>query len=185
MNLDLDLIIEQTEDEMKKTVTAWTAYMNKIRTGRANASMLERVMVNYYGTPTPLLQTAQVTIPEPNLIVIRPYDRHQVSEIVGGIHKADLGFNPMADAEVVRIVLPPLTEEIRRDVVKKMWKELETFKVRIRNERREAMDQIKKIAEISEDLVKSSEKDIQDLTNKYVKILDDAAKNKEQEILKL
>ena len=180
---NLDQLLKTTESEMQKAIHSWMEHTDRIRTGRANPKILERVMVNYYGTPTPIFQTAQITIPEPHLILVKPYDRTQITEIVGGINKADLGVNPIADAEVIRIPLPPLTEEIRKNLVKKMWKELETFKVRIRNERREAIDKIKKNQELSEDQIKGWEKDIQNLTDKYTKILDEKTKLKEKEIM--
>lgn len=181
----LNQILQKSEDNMNKTIHVWKEFMTTIRTGRANASILDKVMVNFYGTPTPLNQTSQINTPEPQLIVIKPYDRSQISEIVGGINKADLGLNPIADAEIVRINIPSLTEEIRKELVKKMHKELEVFKVRIRNERRHAIDEAKKNKEISEDLVKGLEKDIQTLTDKYIKDLDDLAKSKEKDLMSI
>ncbi|AUF83684.1 ribosome recycling factor [Mesoplasma syrphidae] len=179
----MDEILLIAEDSMQNTILAWKDYMTKIRTGRASVAMIDKVMVNFYGTPTPIIQTSQISVPEPQQLLIKPYDRSQIPEVLNGINKADLGVNPIADAEVIRINIPALTEEIRRDLVKKMTKELETFKVRIRNARRDGIDAAKKNKEISEDLVKGMEKDIQVLTDKYIKQLDDLAKTKEKELM--
>ncbi|KAF5295668.1 hypothetical protein FQA39_LY12841 [Lamprigera yunnana] len=178
-------IIKHTKDEMEKVTISLKEHLGKIRTGRANANMLETVMINYYGSMTPLNQTAQISVPEPHLIVVKPYDRNLVSEVVGGIHKADLGLNPVSDAEVVRISIPPLTEEIRKELVKKMHKELEPFKVRIRNIRRDGIEMAKKNKDISEDLVKDAEKEIQILTDQFIKEIDNLAKEKEKDLLSL
>ncbi|ATZ18860.1 ribosome recycling factor [Williamsoniiplasma somnilux] len=179
----IEQILQLTESDMKKTINAWKEYATTIRTGRANVSILDKVMVNFYGTPTPISQTSQINTPEPQLITIKPYDRSQISEIVGGINKAGLGLNPIADAEIIRINIPPLTQEIRKELAKKVNKELEVFKIRIRNERRNAIDSAKKNKDISEDLVKDVEKQIQTLTDKYTKELDDLAKAKEKELM--
>ncbi|WP_031543035.1 ribosome recycling factor [Mesoplasma photuris] len=179
----MDEILLTVEMEMQNTVSAWKDYMSKIRTGRANANMLDRVMVNYYDTMTPINQTSQISTPEPQQIVIKPYDRSIISEIVNAINKADLGLNPISDAELVRINIPALTEEIRKDLVKKMSKELETFKVRVRNSRRDGIDAAKKSKDISEDIIKGMEKEIQLLTDKFIKELDDLAKAKEKELM--
>ncbi|ATZ17473.1 ribosome recycling factor [Williamsoniiplasma luminosum] len=176
-------VLNDVEKDMKQTIQAWVDYLGKVRTGRANASMLDTVLINYYGTMTPLNQTAQITTPEHHLIVVKPYDRNMVSEIVGGIHKADLGLNPVSDAEVVRIKIPTLTEDLRKELVKKVTKELEHYKVRIRNARRDGIDLVKKDKEVSEDVIKGVEKDIQHLTDKYIKELDDLTKAKEKDLL--
>lgn len=180
---NLDQLLQNSEKAMNQVVHSWEKNMAKIRTGKASNSMLDEVIVNYYGTPTPLLQLAQVHAPEPNLITVRPYDRQQMSEFVGAINRANLGITPMADAELIRISIPPLTEQVRKDSVKKMWKELESFKVHVRNERRIFIDKVKKQSDLSEDLVKGAEKDIQDLTNKYTKLLDSKTKDKEKDLM--
>ncbi|ATZ16543.1 ribosome recycling factor [Entomoplasma freundtii] len=179
---NLDQLLKNSEKTMSQVVESWDKNMAKIRTGKANNSMLDSVIVNYYGTPTPLLQLAQVNTPEPNIITVRPYDRQQMSEFVGGINRANLGLTPVADAEIIRITIPPLTEQVRKDSVKKMWKELENFKVHIRNERRYFIDKVKK-SDLSEDVVKEAEKHIQDLTNKYTKMLDNKTKDKEKTLM--
>ncbi|PPE05286.1 ribosome recycling factor [Williamsoniiplasma lucivorax] len=181
--IDIKKVLNDAEQEMNKTVQAWVEHLAKVRTGRANANMLDGVMVNYYGTPTPINQTGQITTPEHHLIVVKPYDRNMVGEIVGAINKADLGLNPIADAEVVRLKIPALTEDIRKELVKKVSKELESYKVRIRNSRRDAIDVVKKDKESSEDLVKGTEKDIQVLTDKFIKELDELTKVKEKDLL--
>jgi len=176
-------IINKAEQQMQKTVEAWMHQLSLIRTGRANPNMLNSVMVDYYGTMTPINQTAQISAPEPNLLLIKPWDRSTIPEIIAGINKTDLGYNPIPDAEVIRINIPQLTEDVRKDLVKRMMKELESFKVQIRNERRNAIDEAKKNKEVSEDLVKGLEKDIQVLTDKYIKKLDELAKEKEKELM--
>lgn len=181
----INQIYDKAEQEMKDVVESFKSYMQKIRTGRANANMLSSVKVNFYGDLTPINQTSQISTPEPQLILVKPYDRSQINEILSGINKADLGVNPIADAEVIRINIPALTEDVRKDLVKKLTKELESFKVRIRNIRRDSIDSIKKNKEISEDLVKVSEKNIQNLTDLFIKNLTDLSNDKEAELLKI
>lgn len=176
-------IITSTEESMLKTIESWKEYVSRIRTGRANASMLNSVMVDSYGTPTPINQTAQISTPEPQQIVVKPYDRSQIGQIVAGINKADLGLNPISEADLIRINIPSLTEDLRKEYVKKMVKELEIFKVRIRNERRDANDKIKKDSSISEDQAKGFETQVQNLTDKYILELDKLSKEKEKELM--
>jgi len=177
-------IISDAENQMKKTVASWTHQLSLMRTGRANPNMLNGVYVDYYGTMTPLNQTAQISAPEPQLILIKPYDRSVIPNIVNGINKADLGLNPIPDAEVVRINVPALTEEIRKDLVKRMNKDLEAYRIQIRNERRNAIELANNSPEVmSEDRVKGIEREIQMLTDKYIKELDELAKNKAQELM--
>ncbi|QHX36471.1 ribosome recycling factor [Spiroplasma sp. BIUS-1] len=178
-------IIEMTELSMEETIDSFKDYLNKVRTGRANANMLNSVMVDFYGTPTPINQTSQISSPEPQQLVIKPYDRSQVAAVVAGINKADLGLNPIAEADLVRINIPALTEEIRKDLVKKMLKELEGFKVRVRNARRDANDKIKKDSSSPEDVKKDLENQVQKLTDKYVEMLDQLAKEKENDLMKI
>ncbi|ALD66152.1 ribosome recycling factor [Spiroplasma cantharicola] len=178
-------IIDITEMSMQETIESFKEYLLKIRTGRANASMLNSVMVDFYGTPTPLNQTSQVSSPEPQQLVIKPYDKGQVAAVVAGINKADLGLNPIAEADLVRINIPPLTEEIRKDLVKKMLKELETFKVRIRNARRDANEKIKKDSSSPEDVKKDLENQVQKHTDKFIEMLDKLSKDKENDLMKI
>lgn len=178
-------IKNKTEQLMSETVNAWKSHIKTIRTGRANVSMLDRVMVDYYGTMTPISQTAQISTPEPQLILIKPWDKTILQAISTAIMKADLKLNPNPEAEVIRINVPPLTEELRKDIVKSMHKELETYKIRIRNARRDAIDSAKKNKDISEDLVRDFEKDIQISTDKFIKELEDISKEKQKDILSI
>ncbi|KAJ3618757.1 hypothetical protein Zmor_008769 [Zophobas morio] len=140
-------------------------------------------MVDFYGTPTPINQTAQIQVPEPQQLLIKPYDKSQIGAIINGINKADLGINPQAEGDAVRLVIPALTEEVRKDLVKKLQKEMEQFKVEIRNSRRDGMDKVKNSKEFSEDEVKGLENDIQKLTDKYIGEIETIAKNKEKELM--
>ncbi|KAF5279617.1 hypothetical protein FQR65_LT15365 [Abscondita terminalis] len=140
----MEMIILEMEEKMESSISGFKDYLSKVRTGRANASMLKGVVVDFYGSPTPIEQTSAITSPEPQQLVIKPYDRSQIANIVAGINKANLGLNPLSEADLIRINIPSLTEEIRKDLVKKMLQELETFKIRIRNLRRDANDAIKK-----------------------------------------
>ncbi|AUM62473.1 ribosome recycling factor [Spiroplasma monobiae] len=178
-------IIEMTELSMEETIDSFKDYLAKVRTGRANANMLNSVMVDFYGTLTPINQTSQISSPEPQQLVIKPYDRSQIGAIIAGINKADLGLNPLAEADLVRINIPALTEEIRKDLVKKILKELEGFKVRVRNARRDANDKIKKDAATPEDVKKDLENQVQKLTDKYVEMLDRLSKEKENDLMKI
>ncbi|QEH61593.1 ribosome recycling factor [Spiroplasma chinense] len=177
-------ILENVELEMASTIESFNDYLLKVRTGRANANMLKGVMVDFYGTLTPIEQTSQISSPEPQQLVVKPYDRSQIGSIISGINKADLGLNPMSEADLVRINIPSLTEETRKDLVKKVFKELEQFKVRIRNLRRDANDQIKK-ADVTEDDKKFGESEVQKLTDKFVAQLDSVAKAKEKDLMSI
>lgn len=178
----MEKILKQTEEHMAKTIESFNEYIRKIRTGRANASMLNGVLVDYYGTLTPIEQISAISSPEPQQLVIKPYDRTQISNIVGGIHKSGLDLNPISEADLIRIKIASLTEEIRKDLVKKMMHELETFKVRIRNSRRDGNELIKK-GELSEDDKKFGESEIQKITDKYIEKLEKLAKDKEKELM--
>ncbi|AGR40934.1 ribosome recycling factor [Spiroplasma taiwanense] len=178
-------ILEMTELDMQETIEHFKDYLLKIRTGRANSNMLSSVMVDFYGTLTPINQTSQISSPEPQQLVIKPYDRSQIANVVAGINKAALGLNPIGEGDLIRINIPPLTEEIRKDLVKKMLKELEQFKIRVRNVRRDSNDKIKKDNSIPEDAKKDLENEIQKLTDKYISLLDQFSKEKEKELMKI
>ncbi|AEM68673.1 ribosome recycling factor [Mycoplasma putrefaciens] len=180
-----ELILENAELEMNQTIEAYKQHLKQIRTGKANGSVLDKVMINYYGSLMPLNQISQITTPEPHLIVVKPYDRNIITEAVGAIHKADLGLNPMSDAELIRIPIVPLTEDLRKDLVKKVQKELEQYKIRIRNLRRDAINQANKTDGLSKDLIADLEKQIQNLTDKAIKQLDEQTKVKEKELMTL
>ncbi|ARU92068.1 ribosome recycling factor [Spiroplasma clarkii] len=168
---------------MQGTVAAFEDYLTKVRTGRANANMLKGVMVDFYGTPTPIDQTSQISAPEPQQLVIKPYDPSQIGVIIAGINKADLGLHSLAEANLIRINIPALTEEVRKDLVKKMSKELESFKVRIRNTRRDVNEKIKKSSDLAEDIKKDGENSVQKLTDEFIAKLDAMAKAKEKDLM--
>ncbi|MBY7704413.1 ribosome recycling factor [Vibrio harveyi] len=179
----IELILENAQEEMKSTIEAYKQHLKQIRTGKASGVILDKVMINYYGSLMPLNQISQITTPEANLIVVKPYDRNIIQEAVGAIHKADLGLNPISDAELIRIPIAPLTEDVRKDLVKKVQKELEGYKVRIRNIRRDAISETNKTEGLSKDMISDVEKQIQNLTDKSVKELDELTKVKEKELM--
>ncbi|KNG79642.1 ribosome recycling factor [Mycoplasma sp. HU2014] len=179
----IELILESAQEEMKSTIEAYKQHLKQIRTGKASGVILDKVMINYYGSLMPLNQISQITTPEANLIVVKPYDRNIIQEAVGAIHKADLGLNPISDAELIRIPIAPLTEDVRKDLVKKVQKELEGYKVRIRNIRRDAISETNKTEGLSKDMISDVEKQIQNLTDKSVKELDELTKVKEKELM--
>ncbi|AGM25933.1 ribosome recycling factor [Spiroplasma syrphidicola EA-1] len=180
-----DMIIEQTKNKMEKVITALENELVKIRTGRANPNMLSHIVVDYYGTMTPITQMANIIVPEARQLVIKPYDRSIIAAIVGAINKSDLGISPMAEGDLIRLNIPALTEERRKILVKEMWKEVEGFKVAVRNERRDANDTIKKDGTGTEDDKKYYEGEIQKLTDKYIKLIDEKAIAKEKELMEV
>ena len=181
----LNDITTEAEDGMKKAVEAFKRELAKVRTGRASPAMLDGVRVDYYGTPTPVNQVASVTVVDARLITIKPWEKAMIAVIDKAIRASDLGLNPVPDTELVRLPIPPLTAERRRDLVKSVKKMAEAAKVAIRTgARRDAMDLLKdaeKDKEITEDEKKVGEKKVQDLTDKYIGQVDalDAAKEKE------
>ncbi len=179
-------IMRQAEEKMQKTIDAVKKDFATIRTGKANPSVLNGVMVEYYGSPMPIHQIASVSAPEPQMIMIKPYDKSILKGIEKAIQTAGLGLNPQNDGDIVRIPIPPLTEQIRKDLVKTAKKLAEDNKVAIRNIRRDAMDQLKKMEKdslISEDELKRRSDEVQKLTDKYIEQIDNLAKNKEQDIM--
>lgn len=178
----------EIEARMEKTVSAFESELKTIRAGRANASVLDKVSIEYYGAQTPLAQVGSISSPEPRLLVIQPWDLSVLSEIEKAIQKADLGLSPTNDGKVIRLNFPPLTEERRKELVKMVKKYSEEAKVAVRNIRRDAMDSykdMKKKSEITEDDLKGIEKDIQTVTDKYIKLIDDITATKEKEILEV
>lgn len=176
------------EEKMQKTVAAFQTEMNSIRAGRANPSVLDRVMVDYYGSPTPIAQVGSISVPEPHMIMIQPWDASIVKEVEKAIIKSEIGITPNSDGKVIRLAFPPLTEERRKELVKSVSKKTEDSKVAIRNVRRDALDDFKnkkKNSEITEDDLKAAEKDIQDLTDRYCKELDRLSALKEKEIMEI
>ena len=180
--MDSDLIILELTDAMDKIIENLEKRFATVRAGRANPSSLDGVNVEYYGVATPLKQLATVSVPEARQLLIKPFDKGALPEIEKAILAANLGFTPSNDGETIRIVIPELTEERRRELVKQVKALAEDAKVSIRNNRREALDDIKK-AELGEDVEKSMEKDVQDLVNNYNKKVEDLLKEKENDLL--
>ena len=174
------------EEKMLKTIEHVKADFAAVRAGRANAGVLDRIMVEYYGTPTPLNQVAAISSPDPRTLTIQPWDATLMRAIEKAIQTSDLGINPQNDGRVIRLAFPQLTEERRKELTKQVHKYGEDGKVAIRNIRREAMDAFKKAekkSEITEDDLKKLEKDLQDLTDKQCKVLDDLTSKKEKELM--
>ena len=181
-------ITNDSEAGMKKAVDSFKRDLAKIRTGRANTSMLDGIKVDYYGTPTPVNQVATVQVVDARLITVKPWEKAMIAVIDKAIRASDLGINPVADSELVRLPVPPLTQERRRDLAKAVGKQTEECRVAVRAARRDAMDMIKdaeKDKEISEDERKKGEIKVQELTDKYIASVEDISKAKEKEIMEL
>ena len=177
--------IQVYESRMTKTLDGLTKELATIRAGRANPHILDKLTVDYYGTPTPLQQVANITVPEARMIQIQPWEASLIKEISKAIMASDLGLNPNSDGKIIRLVLPELTEERRKELVKDVKKKGEAAKVAVRNVRRDANDAFKKLAkqDISEDEIKELEEKIQKVTDKFVKEIDKAVDEKSKEIL--
>ena len=181
-------IYKETEVRMSKTISVYKEELLSIRAGRANPSLLDRITVDYYGQVTPLKQVGNVTAPEPRLLVIQPWDSKLIPTIEKEILKSDLGLNPSNDGKVIRLIIPQLTEERRKELAKLVKKNGENAKVALRNTRRDAIDTIKKMEknkEISEDDRKLAEEEIQKITDKYSLEVDEITKKKEEEIMEI
>lgn len=181
-------IILNSESRMQKTIDSTKSELNKIRTGRASAQMLDGISVDYYGTATPINQMANIAVPEPRLVTITPWDRSQLGAIEKAILGSDLGITPSSDGSLIRLKVPELTEERRNDLAKLAKKYGEEGKIAIRNIRRDANDDIKKLqkeSDISEDEEKIHLEEIQQLTDKHISIVDDIVKVKEAELLEI
>ena len=178
-------VIATTKDRMDKAVQALSRELATIRAGRANASLLDRITVDYYGAPTPVNQLAGISVPEARLLVIQPYDKTVLGEIEKAIQKSDLGLNPTNDGSILRIAIPALTEERRKELAKAAKSEVETGKVNIRNARRNVLDKVKKLKDkgVPEDEVKQVEKEVQDITDKFVAEADKIFDMKQKEIM--
>lgn len=174
--------IEEAEEKMLKTLDNLEKRFATVRAGRANPSALDGVMVSYYGVDTPLKQLATISVPEARQLLIKPFDRSCLHAIEKGIFEANLGFTPNNDGETVRIVIPPLTEDRRKELVKQVRAMGEEAKVSIRNIRRETMEAIEK-ADFPEDVEKSKDKEVQDLVNEYNKKVEEMSKEKEEELM--
>ncbi|MDM5332756.1 ribosome recycling factor [Ureibacillus composti] len=179
-------VLAQAKDKMNKSISAFSRELASIRAGRASASLLDRISVDYYGAPTPINQLAGVSVPEARLLVIAPYDKSILGEIEKAIMKSDIGITPTNDGTVIRLTIPALTEERRKDLVKVVKKEAEEAKVAVRNVRRDANDDLKKLeknGEITEDDLRGFSDDIQKITDENIAKIDELAKEKEKEIL--
>lgn len=184
----IDDIIADAEDRMKKAVAAARHEFATVRTGRASASILERVTVDYYGTPTPLLQLANVTTPEPQLLVVHPYDKSQIGAMEKAILASDLGLTPSNDGNLIRLPFPAPTEERRRELVKLVHKMAEEGRVAVRNIRRHANEDLRSLEkehDISKDDLERAEKRTQELTDTYIAEIDAMLGHKEAEILEV
>ncbi len=184
----LNEILKETEERMKKSVKALEKDMTRVRTGRASLSMLDGVKVDYYGTLTPLNQMASIAVPESRLITVQPWDTSAIKELEKGILKANLGLTPSSDGKIVRISIPPLTEERRKQIAKTAHQTCEDYKVALRNIRRDANEDLKSLqkdGDISEDDSFKGQKQIQEITDKYIANIDGIFSAKEKEILEV
>lgn len=184
----IDSIFEDATEKMEKSVESLKKELTRIRTGRASLSILDGVRVNYYGTPTPLNQLASLSVPESRLITIQPWDITAIKEIEKAILKSNLGLTPTSDGKIVRIAIPPLTEDRRKEIVKQINKICEDYRVAVRNIRREANESLKamkKDGDASEDDVKKALDDMQKLTDDHIKQIDEIFKEKEKETLEV
>lgn len=181
-------VIAQCEEKMLKTIESLKKDFSNIRTGKANPAILNSVMVSYYGVPTPVSQVGSVSVPDPQSIVVKPWDKSILKDIEKAIQAAGLGLNPSNDGEIVRIPIPPLNEQTRKDLAKQAKKVAEDNKVAVRNVRRDAMEQLKKLEKdglITEDELKRYNDQVQKLTDKYIANIDTLAKEKEQDIMSI
>jgi ribosome recycling factor len=184
----MNAIIKDAKSRMDKSIEAFRDEISKIRTGKATTALLDGIKVDYYGTLTPLNQVGNVTVLDAHALSVTPWDKNMVGAIDKAILSADLGLNPVSDGTNIRIPIPPLTEERRKDMVKLVKKFGEDYKIAIRNVRRDANDHLKKAEkekELSEDLRHDAEEEIQELTNSHTKLIDDIIKHKETEIMEV
>lgn len=181
-------VMNDTTTKMTNALQAYSRELASIRAGRASTSILDRLTVDYYGSPTPINQVAGVSVPEARMIMIQPYDKSVLGDIEKAILKSDIGLNPSSDGSVIRLAVPALTEERRKDLVKDVKKEAEIAKVNVRNIRRDANDEFKKLekkSEITEDDLRSYSDDVQKLTDSNIAKIDEMAKDKEKEIMEV
>ena len=178
-------MIEKYTEKMQKSIDNLDREYNSIRAGRANPHVLDRIRVDYYGTPTPLQQVGNITVPEPRIICIQPWESSLLKVIEKEILQSDIGINPSNDGKVIRLVFPELTEERRKELVKDVKKKGEAAKVAIRNIRRDGIDSVKKLkgSDVSEDEMKDMEDDLQKLTDKYIKEIDKSVEKKSKEVM--
>lgn len=181
-----DQLLKETKERMKKTEQSLQRELGSIRAGRANPSLLDRIQVEYYGMDTPLNQIAQISVPEARVLMVSPYDKSSIKDIERAIMQSDIGISPQNDGNVIRLVIPQLTGERRKELAKEVGKEAENAKISVRNIRRDSMDELKKSekkGDITEDDLRAYEKDVQDITDKSIAELDKIAAEKEKELL--
>lgn len=181
-------VISSTKERMDKAIQSYSRELASIRAGRANAALFDRISVDYYGAPTPVNQVAGISVPEARLLVIQPYDKSILGDIEKAILKSDIGLNPTNDGNIIRLTIPMLTEERRKELVKNVKKESEDAKIAIRNIRRDGNDDLKKLeknGDITEDALRGFSDDIQKLTDEYISKVDALTKEKEKEILEV
>ncbi len=185
MTEEIEILMEMAKDKMDKAISHLEHELIKIRAGKANPGMLEGVMVDYYGSMTPLQQVANVNTPDPRTIAVQPWEKAMITPIEKAILAANLGLNPENNGELIRINIPPLTEERRKDLVKQVKKEAEDAKVSIRTVRKECNDELKKMQKdgLSEDLEKDAEAEVQKITDQYSKSIEEHVTKKEKDIL--
>jgi ribosome recycling factor len=182
----LDLVYDEAKEKMKQSKEGFTKELQKVRTGRASLSLLDGIRVDYYGTRTPLNQMATLSVPESRLITIQPWDATVIGDIEKALLKSDLGVTPANDGKIIRLSIPPLTEERRKELVKKVSKMGEERKISIRNIRRDANEMLKKMkkdSDITEDDMFKGQDEVQKITDDYVEKIDSICKKKEEEIL--
>ena len=181
-------ILKEAEGKMRRAIEVAKEEFSGIRTGRANPALLNRLMVDYYGTPTPLQQLASISAPEARLLVVSPYDRNATAGIEKAIRNSDLGINPANDGQVIRLAFPPLTEERRKDLIKLVHQRAEDARVAVRNVRRHSKEEMERLEHdhaISEDELRRGEKELQKLTDQHVAEVDEATAHKEKELLEV
>ena len=185
MTEDVSLTLEIAEDSMQKAINHLEAELVKIRAGKANPQMLDGIVVDYYGSPTPINQVGNISVLDARTLTIQPWEKNMLQPIERAIIASNIGINPQNDGNLIRLFLPPLTEERRRELVKRCHAEGEHAKVGIRNARRDAIESIKKLQKsgLSEDAAKDAESDVQELTNKYIALVDKHLTAKEKEIM--
>ena len=180
---DIEFILDTTKEAMANAISHLQKRLLTIRAGKASPTMLQGVMVDYYGSPTPLSQVANVNTPDGRTISIQPWEKALIGEIERAIMNSNLGFNPMNNGESVIINVPPLTEERRKDLVKQARSEAEDSRIGVRNDRKGANNDLKKLDDASEDLIKNAEIDVQNLTDEHIKKIDEMLATKEKEIM--
>lgn len=181
-------LVAKSEEQMKKSINFLKEELSTIRAGKANPKLVDKILVSYYGTMTPINQIANISVPEPRAIIIQPWDASTIKDIEKAILASDLGINPSNDGRLIRLVIPQLTEERRKDILKLVKKETENSKIALRNVRRDANEEFKKMekaSELTKDDHKKAEEEMQKLTDKYIKMVDDIYKEKEKEVLEV